>query len=96
MTLHQWLFLSVLVTLFVGLLIKRRTKVRFLIMKSSRARDDFDVTLRNAYANPQTCKKAGVIPGKIYRSRKKAEADAAKLGGVNPVRFTVVQLEAGE
>lgn len=65
---------------------------KYLIMKSTRARDDFTVTPRNAYAQPQTCGKAGIPPGKVYETREEAETDAEKLSIVNPVGFVVVQV----
>ena len=64
----------------------------FIIMKSSRARPDGSATPLNAYSNPETARRAGVEPGLIYTSREAAEADAQKLGRVNPVGFTVVRL----
>ena len=71
--------------------IRKRQPPRFLIMKSTRARDS--VTARNAYQNRDTCARAGVKPGKIYCSKEVAKADALKLSSVNPVGFVVIQLQ---
>ena len=62
--------------------------MKYIIMKSTRAYDN--PTSRNAYCNPQTCKEAGVEPGKLYDSETEAQADAHRLSRVNPVGFVVL------
>ena len=64
---------------------------KFILMKSTRSTRTG--TRLSAYRVPSTCRKAGVTPGKVYNSRKQAEADARKLGAVNPVGFDVVPLD---
>ena len=68
---------------------------KWIIMKSSRARDDLDVTEKNAYRGP-AAEKTGVKPGQVYTDKKKADADAKKLGEGNPVGFTVVRLASAK
>ena len=63
---------------------------QFIIMKRTRAYDN--PTPRNAYCNPDTCRMAGVKPRLVYSDILQAESDAKKLGKVNPVGFTVIEL----
>ena len=72
---------------------KKAAGEEWIIMKSSRARADLDVTPSNAYGQKSTCEKAGVKPSQVYTDKKKAEADAKKLAKVNPVGFKVVLLK---
>lgn len=60
-------------------------------MKSSRAIER--PTPAFAYCQPDTCKCAGVEPGKVYNNFDEAKADAKKLAHCNPVGFMVIKLK---
>lgn len=63
----------------------------YIIQKKTRAREN--PTILNAYCNPETCKKAGVKPGKIYYNFTSANEDAKKLSQINPIGFVVTKVE---
>lgn len=67
----------------------KKSAMRFIIMKSTRAVDD--PTPEWAYRG-STCERANVEPGKVYDSFEAAEADAKKLTKYNPVGFVVLTL----
>jgi hypothetical protein len=64
---------------------------RYIIMKRTRAVSS--PTVDFAYRNPDTCKCAGVDPGKVYTNFDEAKKDSDKLTGCNGVGFVVIRLK---